>query len=152
MHVYRLFTSRKKLVGKCVIYIYSCFFLNSIKLNSEKLSIKCVPSRKPLRSCYGCSGCLVCDGDGASFHRNRKAMPPFTLQVSPSKCSQASSQTEEVWRFCALTFSILSDRMLQLGLWTLMVLVVLVVCMSRIFMAAHFPHQVVAGVITGWFD
>lgn len=31
----------------------------------------------------------------------------------------------------------------------LMVLVVLVVCMSRVYMAAHFPHQVIAGVITG---
>lgn len=31
----------------------------------------------------------------------------------------------------------------------LMMLVVVVVCMSRVFMAAHFPHQVIAGVITG---
>lgn len=31
----------------------------------------------------------------------------------------------------------------------LMMLVEVVVCMSRVFMAAHFPHQVIAGVITG---
>lgn len=31
-------------------------------------------------------------------------------------------------------------------------LVVLVVCMSRVYMAAHFPHQVIAGVITGEND
>ncbi|XP_030255273.1 glucose-6-phosphatase a, catalytic subunit, tandem duplicate 1 [Sparus aurata] len=40
-------------------------------------------------------------------------------------------------------------RFLQLGLWALMGLLVLVVCMSRVYMAAHFPHQVIAGVITG---
>ncbi|XP_070846628.1 glucose-6-phosphatase a, catalytic subunit, tandem duplicate 1 isoform X2 [Chaetodon trifascialis] len=40
-------------------------------------------------------------------------------------------------------------RFLQVGLWALMGLVELVVCMSRVYMAAHFPHQVIAGVITG---
>ncbi|KAM3592759.1 uncharacterized protein V6R79_024610 [Siganus canaliculatus] len=40
-------------------------------------------------------------------------------------------------------------RFLQISLWTLMSLVELVVCMSRVYMAAHFPHQVIAGVITG---
>ncbi|KAL6094539.1 uncharacterized protein ACO6RY_15931 [Pungitius sinensis] len=40
-------------------------------------------------------------------------------------------------------------RLLQVGLWVLMGLVVVVVCMSRVYMAAHFPHQVVAGAITG---
>lgn len=34
-------------------------------------------------------------------------------------------------------------------MWVLMGLVVVVVCMSRVYMAAHFPHQVVAGAITG---
>ncbi|KAM9424041.1 glucose-6-phosphatase a, catalytic subunit, tandem duplicate 1 [Pholidichthys leucotaenia] len=40
-------------------------------------------------------------------------------------------------------------KFLQVILWALMTLVVLVVCMSRVYMAAHFPHQVIAGVITG---
>ncbi|KAL7372293.1 hypothetical protein ABVT39_013377 [Epinephelus coioides] len=40
-------------------------------------------------------------------------------------------------------------RFLQLNLWMLMGLVELVVCMSRVYMAAHFPHQVIAGAITG---
>ncbi|KAG7219840.1 hypothetical protein INR49_005862 [Caranx melampygus] len=65
-----------------------------------------------LRSCYGCSRCLVCDGNGATLHSNREAMPLFTVQMF---------------------------------LWTLLGLVELVVCMSRVYMAAHFPHQVVAG-------
>ncbi|XP_078135381.1 glucose-6-phosphatase a, catalytic subunit, tandem duplicate 1 isoform X2 [Sander vitreus] len=47
------------------------------------------------------------------------------------------------------TYYSLSVRFLQAGLWMLMGLVELVVCMSRVYMAAHFPHQVVAGVITG---
>uniref|UniRef100_A0A3B4Z7A6 glucose-6-phosphatase n=1 Tax=Stegastes partitus TaxID=144197 RepID=A0A3B4Z7A6_9TELE len=40
-------------------------------------------------------------------------------------------------------------KLLQMILWTLMILVMLGVCMSRVYMAAHFPHQVVAGVVTG---
>ncbi|XP_039991431.1 LOW QUALITY PROTEIN: glucose-6-phosphatase-like [Xiphias gladius] len=40
-------------------------------------------------------------------------------------------------------------KFLQIGLWMLMGLVELVVCMSRVYMAAHLPHQVIAGVITG---
>ncbi|XP_026207427.1 glucose-6-phosphatase a, catalytic subunit, tandem duplicate 1 [Anabas testudineus] len=43
----------------------------------------------------------------------------------------------------------LINKFLQIGLWMLMGLVLLVVCMSRVYMAAHFPHQVIAGVITG---
>lgn len=38
---------------------------------------------------------------------------------------------------------------LQVFLWVLMGLVLLVVCMSRVFMAAHFPHQVIAGLASG---
>ncbi|XP_028331448.1 glucose-6-phosphatase catalytic subunit 1 [Gouania willdenowi] len=34
-------------------------------------------------------------------------------------------------------------------LWTLFWAVQVCVCLSRVFIAAHFPHQVVAGVITG---
>ncbi|TSK14539.1 Glucose-6-phosphatase [Bagarius yarrelli] len=34
-------------------------------------------------------------------------------------------------------------------LWTLFWTVQICVCLSRVFLAAHFPHQVIAGVITG---
>lgn len=40
-------------------------------------------------------------------------------------------------------------KFLQLGLWGLMGLVLLLVCMSRVYVAAHFPHQVIAGVFMG---
>uniref|UniRef100_UPI0037E75A9F glucose-6-phosphatase a, catalytic subunit, tandem duplicate 1 isoform X2 n=1 Tax=Semicossyphus pulcher TaxID=241346 RepID=UPI0037E75A9F len=41
------------------------------------------------------------------------------------------------------------SQFLQVGLWSLMGLILVLVCMSRVYMAAHFPHQVIAGVITG---
>ncbi len=34
-------------------------------------------------------------------------------------------------------------------LWMLLGLVELLVCMSRVYLAAHFPHQVISGVISG---
>uniref|UniRef100_A0A672R5N3 glucose-6-phosphatase n=1 Tax=Sinocyclocheilus grahami TaxID=75366 RepID=A0A672R5N3_SINGR len=40
-------------------------------------------------------------------------------------------------------------RCLQLMLWMLLGLVELLVCMSRVYLAAHFPHQVISGVISG---
>ncbi|XP_004086877.1 glucose-6-phosphatase [Oryzias latipes] len=41
------------------------------------------------------------------------------------------------------------DWYLKAGLWSLFWGVQVCVCLSRVFIAAHFPHQVVAGVITG---
>ncbi|XP_040032395.2 glucose-6-phosphatase catalytic subunit 1 [Gasterosteus aculeatus] len=41
------------------------------------------------------------------------------------------------------------DWYLKAVLWTLFSGVQVCVCLSRVFIAAHFPHQVVAGVITG---
>ncbi|KAG1954644.1 glucose-6-phosphatase a, catalytic subunit, tandem duplicate 1 [Pimephales promelas] len=43
----------------------------------------------------------------------------------------------------------LSYRFFQLMLWSLLGLVELLVCMSRVYLAAHFPHQVISGVISG---
>ncbi|XP_062858706.1 glucose-6-phosphatase a, catalytic subunit, tandem duplicate 1 [Trichomycterus rosablanca] len=39
--------------------------------------------------------------------------------------------------------------LLQLVLWTLLALAELSVCMSRVYVAAHFPHQVICGVVSG---
>ncbi|XP_055032287.2 glucose-6-phosphatase catalytic subunit 1 [Misgurnus anguillicaudatus] len=38
---------------------------------------------------------------------------------------------------------------LRSSLWTIFWTVQVCVCLSRVFIAAHFPHQVIAGVITG---
>ncbi|XP_026078885.1 glucose-6-phosphatase a, catalytic subunit, tandem duplicate 1 [Carassius auratus] len=43
----------------------------------------------------------------------------------------------------------LQYRCLQLMLWMLLGLVELLVCMSRVYLAAHFPHQVISGVCSG---
>ncbi|XP_030629569.1 glucose-6-phosphatase catalytic subunit 1 isoform X2 [Chanos chanos] len=43
----------------------------------------------------------------------------------------------------------LSGRYLRGILWTLFWGVQVCVCLSRVFIAAHFPHQVIAGVISG---
>lgn len=43
------------------------------------------------------------------------------------------------------------DRYLKALLWTLFWGVQVCVCLSRVFIAAHFPHQVVAGVLTGQY-
>ncbi|XP_051927492.1 glucose-6-phosphatase a, catalytic subunit, tandem duplicate 1 isoform X2 [Hippocampus zosterae] len=40
-------------------------------------------------------------------------------------------------------------KLLRLVLGVLMGLVLLGVCMSRVYLAAHFPHQVLAGIVTG---
>ncbi|XP_072523137.1 glucose-6-phosphatase a, catalytic subunit, tandem duplicate 1 isoform X1 [Salminus brasiliensis] len=42
-----------------------------------------------------------------------------------------------------------TSRLLQMTLWMLFGLVELQVCMSRVYVAAHFPHQVISGVISG---
>lgn len=43
-------------------------------------------------------------------------------------------------------------RYLKAALWTLFCGVQVCVCLSRVFIAAHFPHQVIAGVITGQYQ
>ncbi|KAM9837873.1 glucose-6-phosphatase catalytic subunit 1-like [Aulostomus maculatus] len=40
-------------------------------------------------------------------------------------------------------------KLLHAALWVLMVLLELLVRLSRVYMAAHFPHQVIAGVFSG---
>lgn len=68
-------------------------------------------------------------------------------------------QYRSVWDICALSsrlkalishLTVISAcRSLQLMLWMLLGLVELLVCMSRVYLAAHFPHQVISGVISG---
>ncbi|TRY93946.1 hypothetical protein DNTS_022024 [Danionella cerebrum] len=43
----------------------------------------------------------------------------------------------------------LLSRFVQMILWSSLALVELMVCTSRVFLAAHFPHQVISGVISG---
>ncbi|KAK2820675.1 hypothetical protein Q5P01_023634 [Channa striata] len=82
---------------------------------------------------------------------------PITCETGPGSPSGHAMGAAGVW-FVMVTalLSIATEKrcppllykFLQMGLWMLMGSVMLVVCMSRIYMAAHFPHQVIAGIIT----
>ncbi|XP_041829177.1 glucose-6-phosphatase a, catalytic subunit, tandem duplicate 1 [Melanotaenia boesemani] len=83
---------------------------------------------------------------------------PITCETGPGSPSGHAMGAAGVWYVMVTALlSIATEKqcppllykLLQIGLWALMVLVELVVCMSRVYMAAHFPHQVIAGVITG---
>ncbi|XP_023263489.1 glucose-6-phosphatase-like [Seriola lalandi dorsalis] len=83
---------------------------------------------------------------------------PITCETGPGSPSGHAMGAAGVWYVMVTALlSIATEKrcpsllykFLQIILWTLLGLVELVVCMSRIYMAAHFPHQVIAGVITG---
>nr|XP_020472209.1 glucose-6-phosphatase [Monopterus albus] len=81
---------------------------------------------------------------------------PITCETGPGSPSGHAMGAAGVW-YVMITalLSVATEKQcppllfLQIGLWMLMGLVELVVCMSRVYMAAHFPHQVIAGAITG---
>ncbi|XP_060950701.1 glucose-6-phosphatase a, catalytic subunit, tandem duplicate 1 [Limanda limanda] len=83
---------------------------------------------------------------------------PITCETGPGSPSGHAMAAAGVWYVMVTALlSMATERrcppllfkFLQMGLWLLMGLVALVVCTSRVYMAAHFPHQVIAGVITG---
>uniref|UniRef100_A0A8C9YNR0 glucose-6-phosphatase n=1 Tax=Sander lucioperca TaxID=283035 RepID=A0A8C9YNR0_SANLU len=83
---------------------------------------------------------------------------PITCETGPGSPSGHAMGAAGVWYVMVTALLTIATekrcppllyKFLQAGLWMLMGLVELVVCMSRVYMAAHFPHQVVAGVITG---
>ncbi|CAJ1080168.1 glucose-6-phosphatase a%2C catalytic subunit, tandem duplicate 1 [Xyrichtys novacula] len=83
---------------------------------------------------------------------------PITCETGPGSPSGHAMGAAGVW-YVMVTATLatatekqcppLLYKFLQAGLWSLMGLILVVVCMSRIYVAAHFPHQVIAGVITG---
>ncbi|XP_028263310.1 glucose-6-phosphatase a, catalytic subunit, tandem duplicate 1 [Parambassis ranga] len=83
---------------------------------------------------------------------------PITCETGPGSPSGHAMGAAGVWYVMVTALlSVATEkrcppllyRFMQMALWTVMVLVLLLVCMSRVYMAAHFPHQVVAGVFTG---
>ncbi|XP_029933564.1 glucose-6-phosphatase-like isoform X2 [Myripristis murdjan] len=83
---------------------------------------------------------------------------PITCETGPGSPSGHAMGAAGVWYVMVTALLSMATekqcppllyRFLQIGLWSLMSLVELLVCMSRVYMAAHFPHQVIAGVITG---
>ncbi|XP_057681611.1 glucose-6-phosphatase catalytic subunit 1-like isoform X1 [Corythoichthys intestinalis] len=83
---------------------------------------------------------------------------PITCETGPGSPSGHAMGAAGVWYVMVTAIlAMAKDRqcppslykVLNVVLWVLMGLVALVVCMSRVYMAAHFPHQVIAGIITG---
>ncbi|KAL0984185.1 hypothetical protein UPYG_G00138250 [Umbra pygmaea] len=82
---------------------------------------------------------------------------PITCETgpgSPSGHAMGSAAVGYVMTTAVLAvaekrFPSLLYRFLAVGLWTLLCLLELLVGMSRVYMAAHFPHQVLCGVIAG---
>ncbi|XP_042253579.1 glucose-6-phosphatase a, catalytic subunit, tandem duplicate 1 isoform X1 [Thunnus maccoyii] len=83
---------------------------------------------------------------------------PITCETGPGSPSGHAMGAAGVWYVMVTALLTVATekkcppllyKFLQINLWTLMGLVELVVCVSRVYMAAHFPHQVIAGVITG---
>ncbi|XP_047464455.1 glucose-6-phosphatase a, catalytic subunit, tandem duplicate 1 [Mugil cephalus] len=83
---------------------------------------------------------------------------PITCETGPGSPSGHAMGAAGVWYVMVtalLSFATekrcppLLYKSLQIVLWSFMALVLLLVCMSRVYVAAHFPHQVIAGVITG---
>lgn len=83
---------------------------------------------------------------------------PITCETGPGSPSGHAMGAAGVWYVMVTSLLTIAEekrcppllyKFSQIGLWGLMGLVVLLVCMSRIYMAAHFPHQVIAGAITG---
>ncbi|CAN9508665.1 unnamed protein product [Ophioblennius macclurei] len=83
---------------------------------------------------------------------------PITCETGPGSPSGHAMGAAAVWYVMVTALLSMAAerkcpaplyRCLQVALWALMGLVELLVCMSRVFMAAHFPHQVVAGAVAG---
>nr|XP_061787608.1 glucose-6-phosphatase catalytic subunit 1-like [Nerophis lumbriciformis] len=83
---------------------------------------------------------------------------PITCETGPGSPSGHAMGATGVWYVMVTALLAVAAekrcppslyKVLQGVLWGFMGLLVLLVCMSRVYMAAHFPHQVVAGVIAG---
>ncbi|XP_072312555.1 glucose-6-phosphatase a, catalytic subunit, tandem duplicate 1 [Eucyclogobius newberryi] len=83
---------------------------------------------------------------------------PITCETGPGSPSGHAMGAAGVWYVMITALLALATekrcpallyKFLQMGLSALMAVILLTVCMSRVYMAAHFPHQVIAGVLTG---
>uniref|UniRef100_A0A8C6U583 glucose-6-phosphatase n=1 Tax=Neogobius melanostomus TaxID=47308 RepID=A0A8C6U583_9GOBI len=71
---------------------------------------------------------------------------PITCETGPGSPSGHAMGASAVW------YVMVTALLSLMGLCAVMGLVLLIVCMSRVYMAAHFPHQVIAGILTGIMD
>ncbi|CAL1599981.1 unnamed protein product [Knipowitschia caucasica] len=83
---------------------------------------------------------------------------PITCETGPGSPSGHAMGAAGVWYVMVTALLSMATekqcpallyKFLQVLLTSVMAAVLLIVCMSRVYMAAHFPHQVIAGVLTG---
>ncbi|XP_061087037.1 glucose-6-phosphatase a, catalytic subunit, tandem duplicate 1 [Conger conger] len=83
---------------------------------------------------------------------------PITCETGPGSPSGHAMGSAGVWYIMVTAvLSIAAEKncsavltgLMRLVLWMVFWSVELLVCMSRVYMAAHFPHQVIIGVISG---
>ncbi|KAF7666181.1 hypothetical protein LDENG_00117670 [Lucifuga dentata] len=83
---------------------------------------------------------------------------PISCETGPGSPSGHAMASVEVWSVMVSALLAIATekrcpsllyRFLQIGLWILVVLIEVWVCTSRVYIATHFPHQVIAGVIIG---
>uniref|UniRef100_A0A8C4TEE3 Glucose-6-phosphatase n=1 Tax=Erpetoichthys calabaricus TaxID=27687 RepID=A0A8C4TEE3_ERPCA len=93
-----------------------------------------------------------------SFQRPVLKQFPVTCETGPGSPSGHAMGSAGVWYVmisAILTLasqrnhSTLQTGCLRVLLWSLFCTIELLVCMARVYLAAHFPHQVIAGVISG---
>ncbi|XP_068192458.1 glucose-6-phosphatase catalytic subunit 1 [Antennarius striatus] len=92
---------------------------------------------------------MTCEtGPGSpSGHAMGTAAVYYTMMSS--LLTIALKREEHQIRRCQTNNLYLSNRCVRVSLWTLFWCVQVCVCLSRVFVAAHFPHQVITGVVIG---
>ncbi|XP_034751137.1 glucose-6-phosphatase-like [Etheostoma cragini] len=82
---------------------------------------------------------MTCEtGPGSPSGHAMGAAAVYYTMMSSLLATELKKEGHQIRKWCV-----------RVSLWTLFWCVQLCVCLSRVFIAAHFPHQVIAGVFTG---
>ncbi|XP_069763403.1 glucose-6-phosphatase catalytic subunit 1-like [Narcine bancroftii] len=83
---------------------------------------------------------------------------PITCETGPGSPSGHAMGSAGVWYVMVTAFlasalqskrPCVPSRCVRAGLWTIFWVIQFCVCLSRVFVATHFPHQVLLGVLSG---
>jgi glucose-6-phosphatase len=76
---------------------------------------------------------------------------PNTCETGPGSPSGHAMVTSAIF-FIIFDFVLLRKQMqkLRIPIWTTYLLMIVTVSISRLYISAHFPHQVVYGAVLGW--
>lgn len=119
---------------------------NTVELLSNTFSAVSL-RRKSIWSRHGLSMCVVCDDHLCSqFH---KAILHCVFCPELSKVGgYFVYHTSDFFITCCVSL-FPSFRFLRSCLWMAFWVIQISVCISRIFIATHFPHQVILGLLAG---